>query len=338
MAYVSYDENGDPIYPQYENPYLQAAAAPPPIAPAASTAPPLYPGQPGSTYTNFEGQQGTVPTPASGPNGPISTVNQPMWQALWTQSGKNPQVFVQAVISQLGLHGRQTDPTALNTVLRALQSVGVNATLDQRNDQYHKGIMLDGQFVRLIDGSDNWTWQPGGGSGGAGDSAVAPFTEPFTTSAQLVNFNKAPAFDYPDFQAPTGESILKDPSFQFRLDEGRKALEGSKAAKGTLRTGGTLRDVLSLGQNLASTEYGNIFDRSIASYNTNRGNARDRYAVNYGSQTLDPYNFDAANEKERYTRDWNEYLQRYKISGENKDRAFDMQYKTATLGQNAAMA
>lgn len=338
MAYdTSYDEYGNPIYPEYQNPYTQPT--PPPIA--APTAPPIYAGAPGSTYTGFDGQPGTVPTPPSGPNGPISSLDQPKWKALWAQSGQNPQVFAKGVISQLGLKGRQTDPTAINTILRAFQAVGVNATLDQRADAYHKGIMLNGQFVKLLDGNDQWMWGSGADGNASGAyspdaSVTAPFTEPFTTSAQLVNFNKAPAFNYPDFQAPTGESILKDPSFQFRLDEGRKALEGSKAAKGTLRTGGTLRDVLSLGQNLASTEYGNIFDRELARYGTNRNNAADRYRTNAQTQFVDPYVYDSQTQNTQYGREWDQFLDRKSTFYKNQDRVFDKNLAVSGQGLDAA--
>lgn len=129
---------------------------------SSSAAPPIYPGPAGTPYTNFSGQHSVVPSQPSGPNGPISSIDQPMWDDLWAKSGKNPQTYTQNVIGQLGLRGRQTDPTAINTILRALQAVGVNGSLDQRTDQYHKGMMLNGQFIKLLDGNDNWTWLPGG--------------------------------------------------------------------------------------------------------------------------------------------------------------------------------
>ena len=63
------------------------------------------------------------------------------------------------------------------------------------------------------------------------------------------------------FQAPTREDLYADPSYQARRDEGAQAIEQSAAGRGTLRTGGTLKDILGYGQNFASREYGNVYDR-----------------------------------------------------------------------------
>jgi len=299
---------------------------------SAATAPPIYPGPAGSTYTNFEGQPSTVPTTTSGPNGPISSIDQPMWQALWQQSNQNPQQFVQAVIGQLGLQGRQTDPTALNTILRALQAVGVNATLDQRNDAYHKGIIINGQFVRLLDGSDRWTWQPGGGGsaerGGGGDllraidpSYLSPFSKPVPT------FTGAPAFNYPDFQGPTGEDVLKDPGYQFRLGQGRLALETGASARGLLNSGGTLRDILQFGQQLGSQEYGNAFNRARDTYATNRSNAAENYRQNYDVNFLDPF----ARKLQTFDREQDLWFR-------NQSEPFKKLYDLSSLGLSAASA
>jgi len=53
-----------------------------------------------------------------------------------------------------------------------------------------------------------------------------------------------------------------DPSYAFRFAEGQKALEKSAASKGTLLTGGTLKALANYGQQMASTEFGNIFNRN----------------------------------------------------------------------------
>lgn len=53
-----------------------------------------------------------------------------------------------------------------------------------------------------------------------------------------------------------------DPSYAFRFAEGQKALEKSAASKGTLLTGGHLKALANYGQQMASTEFGNIFNRN----------------------------------------------------------------------------
>jgi hypothetical protein len=86
-----------------------------------------------------------------------------------------------------------------------------------------------------------------------------PYTGPRTPG---YNWPDAPEFTPPDFQVPTAEGMFADPSYNFRLAEGQRALEQSAAAKGILRTGGTLRDILGFGQDFASQEYSNIFKTS----------------------------------------------------------------------------
>lgn len=118
-------------------------------------------------------------------------------------------------------------------------------------------------------------------------------------------FDPGPAFNYREFVAPTGESMLNEPGFQFRMDQGRKALESSAAGRGVLRSGGTLKDILGYGQNFASQEYGNVFNRATQEYDRNRENAfqgwqsayggrRDAFDRNYG-QRKDAYSFLADN-------------------------------------------
>lgn len=118
----------------------------------------------------------TAWTPGYGPDYAYSSTGAPLYE--WDQPKHgaaasqfpaytgDPQSYVQTLIRQLGLKGAQTDPTALNTIAQALQRAGVNAQLDTRSDQYHKGLMINGQFVKMLDGSDNWIYDTTGGAGG----------------------------------------------------------------------------------------------------------------------------------------------------------------------------
>jgi len=60
-------------------------------------------------------------------------------------------------------------------------------------------------------------------------------------------------FGMSDFQA--------DPGYGFRMSEGMKALERSSAARGGLLSGATLKGVQRFGQDMASQEYQNAFNR-----------------------------------------------------------------------------
>jgi hypothetical protein len=53
----------------------------------------------------------------------------------------------------------------------------------------------------------------------------------------------------------------QDPGYAFRLAEGQKALERSAAARGGLLSGGTLAATQRYGQDMASQEYTNAFNR-----------------------------------------------------------------------------
>lgn len=60
-------------------------------------------------------------------------------------------------------------------------------------------------------------------------------------------------FDYDTFE--------KDPGYQFRMDEGLKALERSQASKGGLLSGAAGKAALTYSQNMGSQEYGNAYNR-----------------------------------------------------------------------------
>lgn len=52
-----------------------------------------------------------------------------------------------------------------------------------------------------------------------------------------------------------------DPGYQFRMDQGSKALQASAAARGGLLSGGTLKSLDRYGQDYASNEYSNAYNR-----------------------------------------------------------------------------
>jgi len=74
-----------------------------------------------------------------------------------------------------------------------------------------------------------------------------------------------------------------DPGYQFRIDQAMKALQGSAAAKGGALGGGALRSLTGLSQNIASSEYGNAFNRFMQQQ-TDRFNRLDTL-VNLGATT-----------------------------------------------------
>jgi hypothetical protein len=82
----------------------------------------------------------------------------------------------------------------------------------------------------------------------------APFRE-----AGVNALNKlVPLTDYKDFGM---DQFRADPGYSFRMSEGMKGLERSAAARGGLLSGGMLKGIQRFGQDMASQEYQNAFNR-----------------------------------------------------------------------------
>jgi len=93
---------------------------------------------------------------------------------------------------------------------------------------------------------------------------IAPWLQAGTTAINQLSGDKLPAF-----QAPTAATEQNDPGYQFRLQQGQQALENSAAARGGLLSGNTGEALTQYGQNYASNEYGNVYNRAMNDYNTN---------------------------------------------------------------------
>lgn len=80
------------------------------------------------------------------------------------------------------------------------------------------------------------------------------------------------------------QSMLQsDPSYQFRLQQGQGAVENSALARGGLLSGNALKAMQDYGQNMASTEYGNIANRLAGLSGMGQGSAQ--YMGGMGANT-----------------------------------------------------
>lgn len=91
-------------------------------------------------------------------------------------------------------------------------------------------------------------------------AAQTELTRPYVEAGknamtQYQNLAPYQPFGMPQFEA--------DPGYQFRMSEGLKALERSASARGILQSGGTLKDITRFGQDAASQEYQNAFQRYL---------------------------------------------------------------------------
>jgi len=100
------------------------------------------------------------------------------------------------------------------------------------------------------------------------------------TGGALPSYNipGAPRFTAPQFIAPTAESALNEPGYQFRSAEGIKALEQSAAGKGVLRTGGSLKELANWSQELAAQEYNNVYNRALQAFDRLYTGRKDEFA------------------------------------------------------------
>jgi hypothetical protein len=93
-----------------------------------------------------------------------------------------------------------------------------------------------------------------------------------------------------------------DPGYQFRLKEGMQGLERSAAARGGLLSGGTLKGIQRYGQDMASQEYQNAFNRyqaertgtlnpyqSLAGVGQSTANTLGTMGMNYANQAGETY-------------------------------------------------
>jgi hypothetical protein len=82
---------------------------------------------------------------------------------------------------------------------------------------------------------------------------LAPWREAGAAALQAGSAMLQPGYDY-----------KTSPGYQFRFDEGQRAVESSGAAKGMLMSGGTLKDLIRFGDGVASADFGDSFNRQMA--------------------------------------------------------------------------
>jgi hypothetical protein len=128
-----------------------------------------------------------------------------------------------------------TQATAANTAAELQKNVADQQIALQR-EQFNRQVELEReQFNRQIE-------------------LQAPFRD-----VGLRALNKLEgAVDYTPFGM---QQFQADPGYGFRMSEGMKGLERSAAARGGLLSGATLKGIQRFGQDLASQEYQNAFNR-----------------------------------------------------------------------------
>lgn len=230
--------------------------------------------------------------------------------------------------------GRMDDAYIRGKIAEWAKMEGADPSLGSDPDYWLRRIKETGGL-----GSDNETyWMNAGvgptaffrnpqresGGGGAVDEGRFPAQWPGAGGFKPPTpreYPTAPAFNPPaytkppPFVKPTLADAMAEPGYQFRLGEGERALEHSAAAKGVLNTGGTLKDVLQYGQDFASNEYGNVYNRAAADYMTN-----------YGTQYIDPYNLEYKAAADQYAPLQQEYQNQYNTVGQQNTFDYNNAY------------
>lgn len=108
--------------------------------------------------------------------------------------------------------------------------------------------------------------------------------QPWRTSGEAAN-NKLSALMGMNGEDPTAQ-LQATPGYQFRLGEGMKGVENSAAARGSLLSGGTMKALQKYGQDFASNEYQNQFNRlnSMSTVGQNAAAGQGAASQAFGAQ------------------------------------------------------
>jgi hypothetical protein len=84
-----------------------------------------------------------------------------------------------------------------------------------------------------------------------------------------------------------GEFSPSDPSYQWRFDQGMESVNRSMAAQGLIGSGRQLAELTDYGQGMASTEYGNQYQRLAQLSGANVGSPATAGQIQYGQDQYD---------------------------------------------------
>jgi hypothetical protein len=203
-----------------------------------------------------------------------------------------------------GAYGKNdTGPVAGNTdVLYTLNKNGkTNGDNGNGNGNGTKTYDAWGPMLKPWERQFRGPSQPGyapvtAGQGGrgmvsaVGQSGYDPFTfqafqaDPMVAQDYAGFQTTVDPFAYGQFAAPTAAQAAQDPGYQFRLEEGQRALQQSAAAKGMLRTGNTWKDLQRYGQGMATAEYDKVYGRRMGEHQLGYGEALRENELAYQRQ------------------------------------------------------
>lgn len=165
----------------------------------------------------------------------------------WTKYLTNPSVLGSVISGGAGLLGAGLQANAAREAAQGIADANIssNQLMARMNEQnrarqepfYQAGLSALPDYVTGIRGTEEDR------KAGRAGSLVRPFA-------------------MSDYQA--------DPGYGFRMSEGMKALDRSAASRGNLLSGSTLKSAERFGQDMASQEYNNAYNRYVGNQATQR--------------------------------------------------------------------
>lgn len=153
-------------------------------------------------------------------------------------------------------------------------------------------------------------------------TAPQPFSYP---EFSYGGYDAPDPFQYENFSAPTMDQAAQDPGYEFARTEGLRALTNRASATGSARTGGTMKDLITWGNKFADQNYGNVYNRNLQTYGTNRNNAFESWGANELARAQ-AYDRDRGNAFGNYETNRNnaasDYMTNYGVSRDVFDRSY----------------
>ena len=112
------------------------------------------------------------------------------------------------------------------------------------------------------------------------DTELPEFQRP--EGSELPEFKRSAGSELPTWEGFGADQMELDPGYQFRLEEGMRAIQRSAAAGSGAGTGATGKAMMRYGQNMASQEFAAARSRAVQDYNIATTRAREVYGRDVG--------------------------------------------------------
>lgn len=235
------------------------------------------------------------------------------------------QTIMRAPMPEMGVE--TTGPTMGDFMPDPSQTQPADPSMDPGADQpwapsaeylRRNAMVAQGMDTPAIDGFNSQTGLPQDApppvdQGGQTNGGNSPPNYQFTMADIMANM--------PNTSMPTMDQIQQDPGYQWRLDQGLKALQGSAAARGSLQSSGTMKDILDYSQGAASQEYQNAYNRFAQNQQFNANQIQDAWGrlngdrsagqtadMNAFNQYANQRNFDQGQYQYNDTTGYNRYM------------------------------